>query len=494
MPSRLRAIRWLLPAAAAALLGATAAAPAAPRAPTVVTIGAPIPQQAIPPGFLGLSFEYWAVPDYAGASPGHVNPVFLQLIRNLAGDSPPVLRIGGVTTDNTWWPVSGLQTPAGVTFGLTHHWIAMIGAVAKDLDARLILGINLEADSTTVAAAEAGALVAGVGRRRVAALELGNEPELYGVFTWGFSGHPGRPSTWNFAAFDPDFARIGGALSGLPLAGPTVGQPNWFGYLGRFLSDQPRVAVATLHRYPLQQCFLQPQQIKYPSLAHLLAPAASRGLADSVAEAARVAHAHRVALRIDEMNTLSCGDVPGVADSFASALWSLDALFEMARVGVDGVNIHTFPGAAYQLFTFRRVRGRWRATVAPDYYGLDMFAQAAPAGSRLLAVSPIRTPQLKAWATRARDGTIRVVLINEGPRARAVAVRAGPGTQTATLERLQAPGPTATHGVTLAGQSFGASTGTMSGPPGTLAVAPGAGGYGIRVGPYSAAMLTLPAH
>jgi hypothetical protein len=463
--------------------------------PQVLTIGGPATPRAVPPGFLGLSFEYWAIPDYVGANPRHVNPVFLQLIRNLAGGSPPDLRIGGVTTDNTWFPIRGASTPPGVAFALTRHWIATIGAVAARLDARLILGINLEADSSAVAAAEARALIDGVGRRRVEALELGNEPELYGVFTWGFSGRPGRPPNWDFAALDRDFAHIAGALPHVPLAGPTVGQPNWFGYMKRFLADQPRVAVATLHRYPLQQCFLNPSQIKYPSLAHLLAPAASRGLANSVAKAVRTAHARHVALRIDEMNTLSCGDVPAVAQSFASALWSLDALFEMARVGVDGVNIHTFPGADYQLFTFSRAHGRWRAVVEPDYYGLDMFAQAAPPGSRLLKVTPAASGQLHAWATRAPDGALRVVLINEGTRTRVVAVRvpgaAGVAAGTGTLERLEAPSITALGHVTLAGQTFGAATGLPVGASETTSVAPARSGYVFRVPAASAAMLTV---
>ncbi len=488
------ALGWAIVAATLALataLPAGASTHADP--PKVLMIGDPLARPAIPPGFLGLSFEYWAVPDYAGVG-GRPNPVFLQLIRNLAGGSAPELRIGGVTTDNTWWPVPGMRAPAGVTFSLTRRWIATIGAVAAKLGARVILGINLEADSTRIAAAEAKSLVAGVGRQRVEALELGNEPELYGVFTWGFSGAPGRPSDWDFAQFEPDFARIGGALPHFPLAGPTVGQPNWFGYLPPFLSAQRRVAVATLHRYPLQQCFLAPNQIEYPSIAHLLAPAASRGLADSVAADVKVAHAHHLALRVDEMNTISCGDVPAVAQSFASALWSLDVLFEMARVGADGINIHTFPGATYQLFKFTRRQGRWRATVEPDYYGLAMFARAAPAGSRLLKVSATDSRQLKAWALRAPDHTIQVVLINEGTRARTLAVRVGSSTATApgTIERLEAPSIAAEGHVTLAGQTFGARTGLPAGRRRTSTVIPSHGRYELKVPAASAAMLTVP--
>ena len=39
-----------------------------------------------------------------------------------------------------------------------------------------------------------------------------------------------------------------------------------------------------------------------------------------------------------------------MSDSYASAVWVLDALFQMARVGVDGVNIHSYRGQATSCF------------------------------------------------------------------------------------------------------------------------------------------------
>ncbi|HUB04346.1 MAG TPA: glycosyl hydrolase family 79 C-terminal domain-containing protein [Solirubrobacteraceae bacterium] len=470
-----------------------------PRGPIVLAVGGPTGAPAIAPGFLGLSLEYWALPGYAGSNPSAVDPVFVQLIRNLAGRYPPQLRIGGYTTDITWRPRPGLGRPAGASYALTRRWIAVARSLAATLGARLILGINLEADSPAVAATEADALVRGIGRERVEALELGNEPELYGIFNWGVSNATGRPPGYGFGDFENDFARIARALPDVPLAGPSlaggaIGTSGWFQYLGRFLSDQPRVAVATVHRYPLQQCYVSPTQPDYPTIANLLAPAASRALAASVAGVVKTAHAHRVPVRIDEMNTDSCGLVPSVTDSFASALWALDALFSMAGVGVDGVNIHTYPLAGASLFGFHRVQRRWRATVQPEYYGLQMFAQAAPAGSRLLRVSPAGTAHLEVWATRALDHTIRIVVINESSRARTVELRLRATVAAGTLERLEAPSLSARRGVTLGGQSFGTSTptGLLAGPVRTSAVAWSARGYVFRVAAGSAAMLTLP--
>jgi Glycosyl hydrolase family 79 C-terminal beta domain len=463
-----------------------------------VTVGTPT-GRTIPAGFLGLSLEYPAVAAYAGSDAKAVNPVFLQLIRNLSPGQAPSLRIGGDTTDWTWWPVPGVAKPGGVKYTLTPRWVRVTGALTHDLGARLILGLNFEADSAPVAAGQAQALITGIGRSSIEALELGNEPELYGSFTWYTtpSGQhvTGRPKGYDFTAFQGDFTRISASLPPLPLAGPATGAPKWIPQTGPFLAAHPRVRVATLHRYPLQTCFLPPSSPHYPTVAHLLAPVASQGLADSVAPYVGVAHARHVTLRIDEMNTDSCGNAPGISNAYVSSLWALDAVFQMARVGVDGVNLHTYPGAPYELFTFTRQHGQWRGFVAPEYYGLLMFAQAAPAGARLLNVSGA-SGELKAWATRAPDGAVRVVLINEDTAgSHAVTVHIAGARGPGTLERLHGPSLSARTGVTLGGQSFGTdtATGTLAGHS-TLAMVAGTnGGYVVRLPRASAAMLTIPA-
>jgi hypothetical protein len=262
---------------------------------------------------------------------------------------------------------------------------------------------------------------------------------------------------------------------------------------GQFVSAEPRVGVVTLHRYPVQTCFVPPSSPAYPTAANLLAPAATTGLADSVAPYVPLAHAHHLPLRIDEMNTDSCGAAPGVANAFVSALWALDALFEMARVGVDGVNIHTYPGATYQLFTFARTGRKWKAAVMPEYYGLEMFAQAAPPGSRLLRTAITNAQRIVACATRGRQGHTRVVLINESLDRRTVAV-ASAGDGPATLERLRAPRLSSTSGVTLGGQSYGTetTTGRLAGRSSLAEVKPSQGRYEFTLPAESAALVTLP--
>jgi hypothetical protein len=424
---------------------------------TQATVGRPIA-----PGFLGLSLEYNSIEPYAGTDPRAVDPVLVQLIRNLNPGQSPVLRIGGDTTDWTWWPVPGLRQPPGVTYTLTPRWIGVTRALAQELHAHLILGINLEADDVELSRIEARRLVDGVGRGSVQALELGNEPPLYAAFPWYRTAAgvkvPGRPPSYDVPAFLRDFTEFAAALPPVPLAGPALGASKWMRNLGPFISSQRRLGVVTLHRYPLQLCYTPKTSLMHPTLGHLMNRAATTGLAQSFKRDVATVHAHRLPLRVDEINSVSCGADRAVSHTFASSLWALDAMFELARVGVDGVNLHTFPGAGYELFKLAKGNGHWQAAVSPEYYGLLMFAAAAPPGARLLRIAGVPGGAVKAWATRAGDGTIHVVLINKGPRARVFAIRLPDGVKSATLERLRGPRLRAGSGVTLAGQSFGTQT------------------------------------
>jgi hypothetical protein len=156
---------------------------------------------------------------------------------------------------------------------------------------------------------------------------------------------------------------------------------------------------------------------------------------------------------------------------------------------VDGVNVHTLPGAGYELFTFRRSARGWQAFVHPDYYGMLMFAHAFPAGARLLPVHAPAGP-FKVWAAQGPDGRTRVTLINKDSRPHRVELQLSPSNQPAELEWLRAPSPAATTGVTLGGQGFGLETGTgLLGAPLTQPIAQLFGAYSIPLPAHSAVLL-----
>ena len=160
-----------------------------------------------------------------------------------------------------------------------------------------------------------------------------------------------------------------------------------------------------------------PRSPSFPTISNLLADSSSAGLANALAPFVAVAHRHKLPFRLTEINTASCQGQPGVSDTFASALWGLNTMFNLARQGVDGVNFHMLPGSHYELFTpSQTASGTWQAAVHPVYYGLNLFAQAFPVGARLVTVTAPSGPT-KVWATQAGDGTVRVTLINQDPTA-----------------------------------------------------------------------------
>jgi hypothetical protein len=464
------------------------------------TVGAPIPS-----GFLGFSFEFQAVRSYTGSDPAQVNPVLVALIRNLTPGQAPVLRIGGNSTDVSYVAGPGVKPLPYTGYRLTPGWMATTGALAKATGARMIMGLNLAADDPALDAAELRDYVAALPQNAIGAVEIGNEPNIYNKITvyHTASGAPvhARPRSFGYPQFRAEFQAIAGRTLALKLAGPalaagpTPARGSWVNVVSDLLRRQPRLRTMTVHRYPLRNCFVPPSSPQFPTIAHLLSGYSTVTLADSLKRWIALAHAQGRQLRLDELNSVACRGKAGVSDTFASALWATDALFSLARAGVDGVNLHTLPDAAYELFAFSRRGGRWQAQVRPIYYGLELFARAAPPGARLLSVSRRGADSgLSVWATRAPDHRVRVVVINKSQTQRkTVTVRlpAGAGT-TATVERMLAPGAAAKTGVTLGARSYGAETRTGSLRPAEVAPATVARGrITLSVPRASAALVTV---
>ena len=494
----------------ATLLGCEAALAAAASAkPVWVGVDRAPLTSPLPDGFLGLALEVSTVPKWVGnaTTPAQVNPVFVQLVRNLNPVGSPSIRIGGQSTDRSWWPVPKLADPAGVTYAVGNSWAKAAQLLAERLDAQYVMSVNLEANSTRISQFEAYHMLHIIGSKYVKYFEIGNEPDLYTHTPW-YRVRNGKREPWYVRVGTPYFARPAGydesdflaewqrTLAALPpnipLAGPDTASSNWIGPFSALLHQTKRIGMLDSHAYALFNCVTDPSNPKFPSIPHLLAQSAATRIVGGAGRWAPVARRAGIPFRIDEMGSVSCDGHAGVSDTFASALWATDALFEAARTGVSGVNLHSFPNSNNGLFDLTDTTQGWVGDVHPIYYGALMFAQADPEGARILRI-PSRSPStLRIWGTIGQDHRVRVLIINVGAQ-RSVTIHApkGFGSRAASVERLLAPSVAAKTGETIGGQTL-ANTTTGAVPAPSLQWAqPRTGGYTVAAPADSETLVTL---
>jgi hypothetical protein len=459
-----------------------------------VLVGSDDAGPPIRPGFVGITTEFWDMFKEVGKDPTHPDTPFEQVVKNLAPDGGLDVRIGGDTTDWTWWPVPGMARPAWARWTLTPTWMAVTQKLLEDLRAHLIIGVNMEADNPTVAATEVAAIKAGIGPTVPTTYELGNEPELYPV--WPFyrtkSGKPvyGRPANYSFPQITDEWNQLAKHLGPVRLAGVGYSSFHALPYAAQFLRVSPHLSLLTLHTYALvpQDC----QQGGHLQESSLFDANSLQNLADEVGAWTALGAQDSVALRVDEINAVTCGGLPNFSDTLGPSLWALNILPLYAQTGVTGVNFETRPNTAQNLIQPTPTSSGWQVTVQPEYYGMLAFAQLTPPGSRMLSVLPMPSGLL-AWAVQTPEHTINIVVTNVTSRPSDVVIQAAGASGPATAEALgaSAGGLAANAGVTLGGQTISPQTGELAGTPLRSLVKPRDGVYHVTVAPASATILSV---
>lgn len=461
--------------------------------PVEVTLGSPGPM--IPPSFSGVSLEYNELAGIEGA--GGLADRLLALIRPDDGE-PVVLRVGGNSADDAYWKVPTSHAPAWV-FEIGDGWLDRLSELARRDGLHVMLDLNLAVHSPDMAASLARAAANALPAGSLVGLSVGNEPDLY-VHESGLarervaSTSPSASTHWT-RGYSPttyrrDYGTYAGALTraapGVPLAAPemTAFRPEWLSGLIDAGLLSPR--LITIHAYATSICW-PTTSTYYPTIASLLGENATAGLAAGLRGAVALARATGRKLLVTEFNSVSCGGKTGVTDSFATALWAPDALFEMIRAGVSGVNWHIRPGMPNAPFRLTPAGVLTR----PELYGLALFAQMTGSKARLVGarLSGRAALHLKVWAVRSHTA-LHVLLINKGQHAARVSLRDPAGGEAAHVMRLWAPSVASTHGVTLGGRWIGSDarwhgreiTGTLYQRQGT---------YALLVPGYSAVLLEI---
>ncbi len=479
----------------------------------------------MPGGFVGLSIEIDQIRDYIEFGPAKCsygnapyyrpNRAFVQLVKNLS--SQPVIRIGGDSSQDVTGkpgqitdscPRYTSQAPKATVSGyLGPNWYRAVGDFANLTQAKLIVDLN-QVHATTIKGvgrtwfpvASQAQLVANafmpfqVVNRIVSYLEIGNEPEnhLYRKVR----GYTKPYGGLYYSTFNDVRQTISNSNSswGFPppgVAGPVTGNvsnPSGLNELQYFVAREP-VQMVTVHHYPLTgvDC-AGGGDATVSRLLH----AYNRGgkgyyfMQRYVPAAIRAAGVAPGGVRVDELNSVTCQGKPGVSDSFASALWALEAMYRLAYKGVSGVNIHTQENANNDPFQPPYGVGPnapghskpGQMAVNPAYYGMYAFAQSAVAGSTLMGTSvccyrnaadKTNSLAVRAWAAQQPNGTLSVAVLYNGSGTRTVAVNLGRAyaNRAASLDCVSG-GSVSSRSATYDGQSFDPATGTVKAAPQTV--------------------------
>ena len=155
-----------------------------------------------------------------------------------------------------------------------------------------------------------------------------------------------------------------------PAAGPSAvgsGRPSELD-LRLLRAPHPGLRAITVHRYPLSACSDRGSRT-FPTIARILSENATAGMARSIRGAVRTARRAGLPVRLTEINSVTCGGRRGVSNTFATALWAPDALFELLRAGASAAAVHVRARAINMAFSLTR-----HGLVAyPLLYGLSFF-------------------------------------------------------------------------------------------------------------------------
>ncbi len=352
---------------------------------------------------------------------------------------------------------------------------------------KVLLTVGMAHDEPAAAAREVAAAHHALGAN-LAAVEIGNEPDSYGA-------HGFRQLPWIAQGYEEEASEYREAIAaltpGVPIAGPDVSGSGAFGEWGEEEALSQKPALLTGHHYPLG-CAQTPA----PSIESLLSPAIREREAQSLATYVSVSDTYRIPFRMDETNSVSCGGVPGISDTFASALWASAYITQAMAAGAAGINLQGNPTncAGYTPLCApdpaALASGSLRAQ--PDWYAL-LLTSSLVGDSPLPSTISEGSANLVAAAFAGPDHLLKVVLVDDEPAGAsplALRLNVGAGLGAGRVVRLTAPAQNATGGVLLGGRAVTANGSWSNGTP-AESVSASTGTIALALAPDSIALVTV---
>ncbi|KAL4067100.1 glycoside hydrolase family 79 protein [Scleroderma yunnanense] len=328
--------------------------------PVTVTIPPQASGIVVQDNFFGISFELSPFNTLWGNTPQDMPKAMQNYLSNLRSriKSPLRIRVGGNSMDSGVYVPDQTQMiivtdPNGdpddipVNFGpmLFDVLNAMSNAVGE---MQFVIGLSMRSANDTNAI-ELARDTRKKLNKRLDSMLMGNEPDLY-------DSHDIRPG-YTIQDYVDDVSRVLKDLQTSPygnlapdtiIGGPTI-CCDWqlSDTLSAGLSNDP-FKYYTLQHYAKSICDgpnASNQNITYFT-SHTNIPKYTQTQAQGVQMANNV----NVPVLMTEYNTVSCGG-SNISDTFAAALWAVDAGMNFASSGMSGVHIHTREyGIRYNLF------------------------------------------------------------------------------------------------------------------------------------------------
>jgi hypothetical protein len=408
---------------------------------------------AVPPMFMGYSIEWGLV----GRMLGNQDARFTAMadsIRHLElFTGPMLLRIGGNSEDEAAYHLHRLRNrPKFVHIDIRRRTLIQMRKLAQTTGCRYVIGLNLGINRPGPAVRLVKAAERYIGRRHIAAFEIGNEADFLGRFgRWWKHNHYAmylRRWTRYYHAIAP-------YLHGIKIEGPAFGGEGWFKHLAGYLRrEHTRLGIVSLHRYPLGATITNPHSPQYADIHNLLKADTAGQFAAEMKWVVHLAAPYHLPVRFGEMNSAWGGGKKGVSNTFASTLWTATTLMDIAQAGGAGVNMHMsqgvdqFPGWYGPL----RFGPGGRLHRMPEYDGMLAAAEVIQHGARPVPMRLHTHMNVGGFAYETSGHRLRVAVINRTSSTRLMVHLNLPTDMKLLREyRIGAPDIRAVRGVTIVG-------------------------------------------
>lgn len=359
----------------------------------------------MPEDFIGLSYESAQLshPEFFSAQNEGLVAMFARLGKR------GVLRLGGNTSEFTKWSATDISSdttlPAAVnpdtgqreksSSVITPRAIRNLRGFLDACGWDCIYGLNLGRGTPAQAAEEAKFVEAALGAKLIA-LQIGNEPNLFGKnFRSASYSFPDYIADWNKFA-----AAIRKAVPSAKFAGPDgAGRSDWIVEFAK--QHSPDTVLLTGHYYAEG-----PPTDSRMNIDYLLHP--TPNLLNEIPVVMKAARDANLPFRMAEGNSCYWGGKPGVSDVFASALWSGDYMLQVAQAGYSGVNLHGGGSGVYTPIAGDATTG---FTARPVFYGMEL-AREFTGATFLETKLKTNSANVTAYAAERHDAFL-VALINK---------------------------------------------------------------------------------